>query len=873
MFQRQSRSSFPAANIALLVAVVLGFLYFLLKSAQAQAPQPAAAPTEEGGKPTNGMWPQEHFFAARDYPDFAPDLAVYTAALAEAQAEGAVARPRGGFAGFSATWTQQGPANVGARVNTIKVHPTDPKTIYIGYSEGGVWKTTDGGQTWKPIFDNQLMLSIGDIELDPKNPNIVYVGTGDPNISGYPFIGNGLWKSTDAGLTWKYIGLEKQRIITKIIVDPTNSQIIWAATMGLPFETNNDRGLYKTTDGGTTWKQVLFIADQAGVVDIEMAPNNPNIVYAASWDRVRSYYTSIVSGQNARIWKTGDGGTTWTKLGGGLPQNRKSRTGLAIDKTNPNHLVAMYADSTLEFHGLYETFTAGQSWTRMTLSGLDPGFQSNFAWYFGRVFINPFNPQDMWALGVYTFRSTDGGKNWVGAVSATWEDETHVDHHDMAFLGPQSFLIATDGGLYRSTDNAQTWQKIENIPTTQFYRVAFNPHLPDAYYGGAQDNGTNRGNKAQINDWEHVFGGDGFQAVFHPTNPNIFYYEYQNGSILGTTDGGDNFQDATQGFGENDRRHWDMQYIISPHDPNVMYAGTNYLYRSESHPATWSPVSDDLTDGIAQGTRNHEISALDESPVVENLLYVGTTDANVWRGNPLTFEWENITAGLPERYVSSVKASPSAADRVFVTQTGYKQNDFTGHVHRSDDRGKTWTDISGDLPNFAVNDIVIMPSNQDSVLFVATDGGVYATLNGGKHWERLGTGMPIVPVYDLVINSAQNTLAAGTFARSIMTFPLDSLESGGVSTFTPGSTPPLFSLNPTLATDHLRLTVDYLSSRQTAEIVVVDLAGRPRWQQQFRGGHRYEEQLDVQDFPAGVYVAYVRSEGRVWGQRKFVVTK
>lgn len=870
MFQRQSRSSFPATNIALLVAVVLAFVYFLLKSAQ--PPATPAVPVEEGGKPTNGLWPQEHFFAARDYPDFTPNVAVYAAALAEAKVEeGAAARPRGGFAGFSAAWTQQGPNNVGARVNTIKVHPTDPKIIYIGYSEGGAWKTTDGGQTWKPIFDNQMMLSIGDIELDPQNPNTVYIGTGDPNISGYPFIGNGLWKSTDAGLTWKYIGLEKQRIISKIIIDPTNSQVIWAATMGLPFEKNNDRGLYKTTDGGTTWKQVLFIADQAGVIGLEMAPNNPNIVYAAAWDRVRNYYTSIVSGQNARIWKTTDGGATWTKLGGGLPQNRKSRTGLAIDRTNPNHLVAMYADSTLSFHGLYETFTAGQSWAPMPANGLDQDFQSNFAWYFGQVFINPFKPQDMWALGVYTYRSTDGGKNWSGAVSADWQDETHVDHHDMAFLSATSFLIATDGGLYRSTDDGQTWEKIENIPTTQFYRVAFNPHRPEDYYGGAQDNGTNRGNKAQINDWQHVFGGDGFQAVFHPTNPNIFYYEYQNGNILGTIDGGKNFEDATQGFGENDRRHWDMQYIISPHDPKVMYAGTNHLYRSESHPANWSPVSDDLTDGIAQGTRNHEISTLDESPVVENLLYVGTTDANVWRGNPLTFEWENITAGLPERYVSSVKASPSNPNRVFVTQTGYKQNDFSGHVHRSDNQGKTWVDISGDLPNFAVNDIVVMPGNQDSVLFVATDGGVYATLNGGKHWERLGTGMPIVPVYDLVINAAQNTLAAGTFARSIMTFPLDSLESGGVSTFTPGSTAPLFSVSPTLATDQVRFTMDYLPSRQVAEIVVVDLAGRPRWQQQFRGGHRHESQVNVQDFPAGVYIAYVRSEGRVLGQRKFVV--
>ncbi len=855
-----------------MVAVVLAFVYFLFRSAQPPTAQPAGAQPQETEKPTGGLWPQEDFFAARDFPDFVPDVEVYAAALAEAQAEGALARPRGGFAGFSAPWTLQGPGNVGARVNTIKTHPTNPNIIYIGYSEGGVWKTTDGGQNWKPIFDNQAMLSIGDIELDPQNPNTVYVGTGDLNISGYPFIGNGLWKSTDAGLTWKYIGLEKQRIISKIIVHPTNSQVIWAATMGIPFEKNNDRGLYKTTDGGTTWKQVLFIADQAGVIDIEVSPSDPNTLYAAAWDRVRNYYTSIVSGQNARIWKTTDGGTTWAKLSGGLPQDRKSRTGLTIDAQNASHLIATYADSTLTFHGLYETFNGGQTWAAIPPgNGFDPDFQSNFAWYFGQVFINPFNPNDIWALGVNTYRSTDGGKNWTAA--AGWDTDTHVDHHDMTFLSATSFLLATDGGLYRSTDDATTWEKIENNPTTQFYRTAFNPHQPDAYYGGAQDNGTNRGNKAMFFDWQHVFGGDGFQAAFHPTDPKIFYYEYQNGGISGTIDGGDNFEDATQGIGQSDRKHWDMQYIISPHDPNVMYTGTQYLYRSGSHPASWIPVSDDLTDGTAQGTRNHEISTLDESPLTVNLVYVGTTDANVWRVNPVELEWINISAGLPDRYVSSVKASPSVPNRVFVTQTGYKQNDFAGRVHRSDNRGDTWINISGDLPNFAVNDIVVMPGNQDSVLFVATDGGVYATLNGGKHWERLGTGMPIIPVYDIIINPAQKTLAAATFARSMMSFPLDSLKSGGVSTFTPDGIAPLFSIAPTLATDHLRCTVDYLSSRQIAEILIVDLAGRQHWKQQFRGGQRYEAQVDLQDFPAGVYIAYVRTDGRVWGQRKIVVSK
>ncbi|HMX41246.1 MAG TPA: hypothetical protein PKD78_12995, partial [Saprospiraceae bacterium] len=483
-----------------------------------------------------------------------------------------------------------------------------------------------------------------------------------------------------------------------------------------------------------------------------------------------------------------------------------------------------------------------------------------------------FNPKDIWALGVVSQRSTDGGKNWGTAFDDL--SDVHVDHHDLAFVNANTLLIATDGGLYRSTDKGASWEKIENIPTTQFYRTAFNPHRPDDYYGGAQDNGTQRGNASTLTTWQRMYWGDGFQAAFHPTDPNIYYYEYQNGSINGTTDNGDNWHDIGEQFLPEDRRHWDLPYFLSPHDPEVMYAATQRVYRGEGHPTQLYPVSEDLTDGIAQGTRNHEISTIDESPLTENLLYVGTTDANVWRGNPLNSQWVNITAGLPERYVSSVKASPSSPERVFVTQTGYKQNDFSGHVHRSDNLGATWADISGDLPNFAVNDIVIMPGNQDSVLFVATDGGVYATLNGGQHWERLGTGMPIVPVYDMVINSARNTLAAATFARSIMSFPLDSLKSAGVSTFTPFSTAPRFALSPTLAqSGSVRCTVDYLPSSQSSEIVVVDMAGRPKYRQPFRGGQRHETQIDVQDWPAGVYLAFVRTAGRSWGQQKFVVSR
>lgn len=874
MFQRQTRSAFPARNLFVLGAAVLGFLYFLLKNVQTAPATPPMQNTETGetgAKDTSNLRPAEWFFALREWPDFHTDVPAYTDALAAAQQSSAVSRPRDGFAGFSAPWKLEGPANIGARINCIEIHPTIPNVIYIGYSHGGVWRTTNGGQSWTSVFDNQSFLSIADIEIDPSN-GIVYVATGDPNISGYPFIGDGLWCSLDNGSTWQHIGLEDQRIISKIVLNPQFPNTLYIGAMGLPFERNNDRGLYKTTSIGASWQQKLFLSEEAGIIDLVMSPLDHNTLYAAGWDRIRNNQESVVSGNNARIWKTIDGGNTWTKLGGGLPEDEQSRIGLAIDPFNENHLFASYVNTDLVFSALYETFDGGQTWNENPCEGLDFGFQSNFAWYFGQVRINPYNTQDVWLLGVQSWRSQNGGETWE--LAAGFQQDVHADHHDLAFLGPQSYLLATDGGLYRSTDNATNWQKIENIPTTQFYRVAYNPHQPQLYYGGAQDNGTSVGNASSLEDWTRVFGGDGFQAVFHPLDPNIFYYETQNGGIYGTVDG-QNFDYAKDGIDNSDRQHWDMQYLLSSHDANIMYTGTHRIYQGFGHLPVWTPISEDLTDGNVFGARYHTISTLHESPIDADLLYVGTTDANVWRGRPGTQSWTNITAGLPERYVSSVKASPSDANRVFVSHTGYKSNDFTPRIHRSDNQGDTWMPIVGDLPNLAVNDLFILPGHQDSVIFAATDGGVYGTTNGGQHWERLGTGIPIVPVYDLEMNPAEHTLIAGTYARSMLSFPLDSLKLGeNSSTFTPnGYAQPTLSISPNPASAATVLKVENLKSKQIAEVSIVDLSGKVLLKQQFQGFGKHEETIDLQDLAPGIYIVYARSGAEVWGARKFVVAR
>lgn len=871
MFQRQTRATFPARNLFVLGAAVLLFVFFLWKNMQKEPTATDQNSQKEAANDSSNLRPAEWFFTLREWPDFHTDLRSYTDALSAAHQSNWASKPRDGNKGFSAPWTLEGPGNIGARINTVEIHPNNPNVIYIGYSHGGVWKTTNAGQTWAPVFDAQSYLSIGDIEIDPSN-GIVYVGTGDPNISGYPFIGDGLWCSLNEGATWQNIGLEDQRIISKIVLNPQFPNTLYVGTMGLPFERDNNRGLYKTTSIGASWQQKLFISDAAGIIDLVQSPFDPNTLYAAAWDRIRNNQESVVSGENARIWKTIDGGNTWTKLGGGLPEDPYSRIGLAIDPFNENHLFASYVNTSLEFAGLYETFDGGETWNQNPCNGLQYGFQSNFAWYFGQVRINPYNAQDVWLLGVESWRSTDGGETWH--LGAGFDQGVHADHHDLAFIDHQTYLLATDGGLYRSTDNAVSWEKIENIPTTQFYRVAYNPHQPDSYYGGAQDNGTNVGNAANLDSWLPVFGGDGFQAVFHPLDPNIYYYEFQNGSIYGTADG-QFFDQATFGIDENDRRHWDMQYAISNHDADVMYTGTYRIYQSYGHLPFWTPISEDLTDGVVFGERFHTITTLNESPLDPDLLYVGTTDANVWRGNPASQNWVNISAGLPDRYVSSVKASPYESNRVFVSHTGYKSNDFTPRIHRSDDQGANWTPISGDLPNLAVNDLVILPGHQDSVIFAATDGGVYGTTNGGQHWERLGTGIPIVPVYSLGINPSQRTLMAGTYARSLHSFPIDSLKLGeNSSTFAPnGYATPALNISPNPASFTSVLKVENLKSNQIAEVNIVDLSGRILFKQQFKGFGKHEETIDLQDFAPGIYMVYARTGAEVWGARKFVVAR
>ncbi len=715
--------------------------------------------------------PADHFFLQRSYPDNQFSQKAYLKGIRQAQEQ---AQQRSASPGFGTDWTTEGPGSAGARVNAVLVHPNDPTTIYLGYSGGGIYKTTDNGTTWNPIFDDQPYLAIGDMTFHPNDPETIFVGTGDPSITGYPFIGNGIYKSTDGGNTWTNLGLSETYIVSKIIIHPTNPDIIYAGTMGLPFERTNDRGLYKSIDGGNTWDQILFIDNATGVIDLVIHPTNPDIIFAGIWTRIRNNQESTLTSTGHKVYRSVDGGTNWQPIANGLPIGNGSRISLSQSQQNPNTFFACFTSTTFQFSGLFKTTDNGDSWTEIA-NNATPFINNSmfgFGWYLGRLRVNPFNDNEIFVLGVPLVSSLDGGVTWGEAAP----NDVHVDHHAIDFAGDGSVILGNDGGAYRRPPGSSiVWEDIENIPATQVYRVAYNPFEPDTYYGGFQDNGTQSGNAASINNWSRIRGADGFQMAFNPDDSTNYYAETQNGGIGVTNNGGNNFAGATSGILSSDRRNWDMQYFISPHESNTLYTGTYRVYKTTDRAADWNVISPDLTDGIIFSPNFHTISTLDESSLAAGRIYVGTTDANVWRTTDDGNSWEEIKQGLPERYVTSVKASPAFTETVFVTLSGYRDNENTPYVFRSQNGGMTWQNIAGDLPPVAVNDIIILPRHQDSVLIVANDAGVYASLNAGSNWERLGGNFPTIPVYDLVYNAKNNQVVAGTHGRSILSFDLDNI--------------------------------------------------------------------------------------------------
>jgi len=690
---------------------------------------------------------------------------------------------------FDGEWTLQGPANIGGRISSLAIHPKNQDIIYTGFSVGGVYKTNDGGSSWTPIFDQASNLAIGAIAIDPQNPETIYVGTGDPDIPGGVFVGNGIFKSKDGGKTWAHLGLEETRVINEIIVDPKDSNTIWVAAMGNPFTRNSERGVFVSTNAGLNWTKSLYINDSTGISNLVLKPNNSSVLYAAAWHRVRNDSTSSVQGEGSGIYRSVDKGLSWRKIHNGIDDLVYGRIAIDVCPASPNIIYArmVYNDSTFceggqQFGQLYKSVNAGDSWNKVNILFDENNIPCNalggFGWYFGRMAVNPKDPNDLYILGVDLYRSRDGGVNWELESPIWWLYEVHADKHEIEFLPNGDYILGTDGGLYHYDIQNEIWNDIENIPTTQFYRVAYNPHRPNWFYGGAQDNGTSGGNADDLEFWERIFGGDGFLPVFHPTDPEIYWVLYQNGALHQTQDGGFSYEQFTDGL--NGNKNWDMPYLISRHNSNTMYAGAQRVFANyDAKVANWQAISPNLTtNGPYKTAAPATMTCLDESAINPNVIIAGSNSGNVWVTTNKGTNWNLVSSGLTPALITSVKCSRENDKTFFITATSYRNDVLKSFIYKSVDNGNSWTDISGgDLIDIPVFDLQILKHNSDKDLAVATLTGVYAAVNGNTNWKRLGNNMPIVPVNDLEVNPITRVLIAGTFARGIYSFPLNQIIS------------------------------------------------------------------------------------------------
>ncbi len=718
--------------------------------------------------------PFDHFYFQRAFPEENVNFRAMEESMKDARqwSEQRQSRSNDG------EWVQCGPVNIGGRINCIAVHPFDDDIIFTGTAGGGVFKTTDGGDNWIPITDDLTHLPVAHIVFDPTDPDVMYVGTGDVNIGGTVWVGNGVYKSTDGGETWNYLGLEECRIVSKIAINPQNPQQIFVGTMGLPFEANNDRGLYRSNDGGTTWEQILFVSDDSGIIDLVMNPENPLVLYAANFNRIRTSLFSVASGDEAGIYKTTDGGDTWTELTTGLPTGPMSRIGLKLWEGNSDVLFAKYVNPDYQLEGIYKSTNAGTSFSEIPTDFLPEGTLGGFGWYFGKLGVSPYDQNEITLLGVDLYTTNNSGQTWNLSAPEWWEYEVHADKHAIHYLGPDEILLATDGGLYRTEDGFQTWADIDRIPNTQFYRITTNPHVPGMILGGAQDNGTSVGYIDQPeSDWLRLWGGDGFTPIVDPydemlcyttTQYGNFYYLYTDFEEVWFVDYLDD------GLPDGERVNWDAPFLMDPIDNTVLYTATERVYRMEDAPdGTWIPISPVLVDPDEEFFDRRNISVLSVSPLNDQVIYAGTTDSKVWVTQNGGNTWSEVDATLPEFYVTDIKTADFDAATAFVAFSGYRSNDNTPHLYRTSDYGVTWESITGDLPDMPINHVEILNTQN---FFIATDNGVYYTTNAGVNWNRLGTNMPYIVVLDLHIDQDLNQLLAGTFARSVMTYDLDQFQ-------------------------------------------------------------------------------------------------
>ncbi len=682
-----------------------------------------------------------------------------------------------------------GPAATSGRITDFAVNPNNIHEFYVAVACGNVWKTINSGTTWEPIFDNYGSFSIGCVTLDPQNPHVVYVGTGENNSQRSVSWGDGVYRSEDGGKSFKNIGLKKSEHIAKILIDPRDSKIIYVAAQGPLWGPGGDRGLYKSVDYGVTWDSVLYISENTGVTDVVMDPRNPDVLYAASYQRRRHVWTLINGGPEGAIHKSTDAGATWKKLETGLPSGDIGRIGLAISPVNPDYIYAII-EAQGKNGGFFKSTNRGVTWEKMN------EVVSVSAQYYSEVFCDPVDVNKVYLLDTYSQTSTDGGKTF-SPISTSGR---HVDDHAF-WINPKDvkhFLIGGDGGVYETFDGGKTFEFKDNLPITQFYRISVDNYEP--FYrvmGGTQDNNSMIVPSQTINeegiinaDFIPLVGGDGYESLTDPENPNIIYCLWQYGGLTRhDLKSGEIISIKPQEEKDETpyRWNWDTPLIISPH-ANRLYAAANKIFRSDDKGNTWKAISPDLSrqvdrnklpvmdkvwsiDAIAKNASTSfygNIVSLSESPLVEGLIYAGTDDGLIQVTEDGGTSWKKIESfsGIPEMtYVSCLYASRFDANTVYATFDNHKRADFKPYILVSKNRGQSWESISGDMKEPFVVYSITQDHIKPELLFIGTEYGVFFTINGGNKWIQLKGGLPTTAVRDLDIQERENDIALATFGR------------------------------------------------------------------------------------------------------------
>ncbi|MGW2562340.1 WD40/YVTN/BNR-like repeat-containing protein [Streptomyces sp. NPDC001514] len=651
-------------------------------------------------------------------------------------------------------WTPKGPTNIGGRVVSLALDPWRADTVYAAAASGGVWRSDDAGQTFRSAWPDDWTQAMGAVATGPDGT--LYAGTGEPNPGGgsITYEGTGLYRSTDGGAHWRPIGLRDSGAISAITVDPTDPRRIYVAAAGSLYNGGGDRGVYRTTDGGATWQRILAGANEfTGATEVFVQGER---LYAVMWDHRRTPQLRTYGGVGSGVFRSDDGGTTWRRLGGGLPEQGPDvgRIGLAVAGDS---LYAIVNKTTGPFEGFYASTDGGDSWSRTPADKKLTDSQSSFGWWFGKIWTDPKDARHLHVAGVPLMTSKDGGDTW------TYDDTSiHVDQHAMVWdpRHPGRVYLGNDGGVHRSDANGDGgWVKARHEPYTQLYSAAISPQDTSRISGGAQDNGSLRSWGAD--GFNEYLGGDGEENLINPTDVNNVFACYQYGNCFRSSDGGDTmtyFADRTT----FKRRNWFTPVVLDPRDPKILYYGADVLNRSTDGGVTWQPISPDLTGGPGPDpiyTNYGTITTI--APAGDGAtVYVGTDDGRVWVTRDLGATWTKLAEGRP--WVTRVVVDPRDSDRVFTTHSAYRAGSPLPHVYGSTDGGKHWKDLSGNLPAAPVNDLVIGRGN---LLHVATDHGVFTAPAGGRQWARLGRGLPMVPVDDIEYDAGHHRLVAATFGR------------------------------------------------------------------------------------------------------------